>query len=370
VSTEAPAKAASVTEGDVDRLVRESFFPAGYHGLMVEIGADSPDFLSLGNSFRRAGWRVLSVEPNPIFAEQHRKRGHEIHEYACGEEDRDDVSFTLVEAQTLKSEYEGGEITYESFSSLGIRDDFAKLFSSLKDRFTTRKIKVQARRLDTILDGLADLPPVDVVAIDTEGWELECLRGFSLDRFAPKVLIIEDLFGRTALDNYLAAQGYVRWQRLTPNNVYVRKGIVSAKKSERLLPPMISYSPNLEDVLLRRCFPKVTDGFYVDIGAHQPANGSVTRWFYDQGWSGINAEPGDGIVALRVDLALPAASSTPSSTAARMAALDKPLHEGTAVNLNRYAGHAVAPGEWRTVGRPEWILDTVEFKTAWHPIGW
>lgn len=64
---------------------------------------------------------------------------------------------------------------------------------------------------------------------------------------------------------------------------------------------MTSYTPNLEDVLLRRCFPELTDGFYVDIGAHHPTNASVTRWFYEQGWSGINVEPGEGIVALRAD---------------------------------------------------------------------
>ena len=51
-------------------------------------------------------------------------------------------------------------------------------------------------------------------------------------------------------------------------------------------------------------------------------------------------------------------------------ALDKTLHEGTAVNLKRYARHALAPEEWRKADRPDWILDTVEFKTAWHPVGW
>lgn len=54
-------------------------------------------------------------------------------------------------------------------------------------------------------------------------------------------------------------------------------------------------------MLLRRCFGDVERGFYVDIGAHHPTYASVTRWFYDQGWSGINIEPGDGIVALRAE---------------------------------------------------------------------
>ena len=51
-------------------------------------------------------------------------------------------------------------------------------------------------------------------------------------------------------------------------------------------------------------------------------------------------------------------------------ALDKLLQEGTATNMKRYARHAVAAEAWRQAHRPDWILDTVEFKTAWHPIGW
>jgi FkbM family methyltransferase len=64
---------------------------------------------------------------------------------------------------------------------------------------------------------------------------------------------------------------------------------------------MMSYSPNFEDVLLERCFRDIPNGFYVDIGAHHPTNASVTRWFYERGWSGINIEPGEGIEALRAD---------------------------------------------------------------------
>lgn len=52
------------------------------------------------------------------------------------------------------------------------------------------------------------------------------------------------------------------------------------------------------------------------------------------------------------------------------AALDKILHEGTATNMKRYARHVPPAGAWRDPDRPEWILDTTEFKTAWHPVGW
>lgn len=47
------------------------------------------------------------------------------------------------------------------------------------------------------------------------------------------------------------------------------------------------------------------------------------------------------------------------------------LQAGTAVNLKRYANHSLATADWFTAKaeNPYWILETVEFKTAWHPIG-
>ena len=53
------------------------------------------------------------------------------------------------------------------------------------------------------------------------------------------------------------------------------------------------------------------------------------------------------------------------------AALGAQLRAGTALNLKRYAARSPAPAQWSTsmAEDPYWILDTVEFKTAWHPIG-
>jgi FkbM family methyltransferase len=54
---------------------------------------------------------------------------------------------------------------------------------------------------------------------------------------------------------------------------------------------MISYAQNFEDVMIARLFDDAHCGFYVDIGAAHPDFLSVTRRFYDLGWSGINVEP-------------------------------------------------------------------------------
>ncbi|WP_433267014.1 FkbM family methyltransferase [Actinosynnema sp. CS-041913] len=54
---------------------------------------------------------------------------------------------------------------------------------------------------------------------------------------------------------------------------------------------MISYAQNGEDVVLARLFHGRTTGRYVDVGAADAVEDSVTKHFYDLGWRGINIEP-------------------------------------------------------------------------------
>jgi FkbM family methyltransferase len=53
----------------------------------------------------------------------------------------------------------------------------------------------------------------------------------------------------------------------------------------------VTYAQNFEDVMLWRALGHVERGFYIDVGANDPTALSVTRAFYDRGWSGINLEP-------------------------------------------------------------------------------
>lgn len=54
---------------------------------------------------------------------------------------------------------------------------------------------------------------------------------------------------------------------------------------------MNSWAQNFEDVILWRALSTIQNGTYVDIGAYDPNIDSVTKHFYDAGWSGINIEP-------------------------------------------------------------------------------
>jgi len=64
------------------------------------------------------------------------------------------------------------------------------------------------------------------------------------------------------------------------------KNIHSTLQSQK-----VSYAQNAEDIVLSRAFGDIQEGFYVDVGANDPTRDSVTKYFYDQGWHGINIEP-------------------------------------------------------------------------------
>ena len=44
--------------------------------------------------------------------------------------------------------------------------------------------------------------------VDTEGWELEVMKGFDLIRFNPKVVCLENFQGKISYRQYMKAKGY------------------------------------------------------------------------------------------------------------------------------------------------------------------
>jgi FkbM family methyltransferase len=54
---------------------------------------------------------------------------------------------------------------------------------------------------------------------------------------------------------------------------------------------IISYAQYREDIVLYSLLSHIENGFYIDVGANYPVIDSVTKLFYEKGWSGINIEP-------------------------------------------------------------------------------
>ena len=209
-------------EGDVDLIVQRRFFNSGRHGVMVEVGAARPDYLSVGAHYRRLGWSVLSIEPNPAFAALHRSRGHDVLEYACGDEDRDDTDFLIADSHGIV--FADEKVSYESFSSLALKENYEAI---LPESVTFNRIKVKLRRLDTILaTHTPEIDAIDILCVDVEGWEIEVLSGVSFERYRPKILIIENIDFDPSYRKFMSRLGYMLWRTIEINEVYASRALL------------------------------------------------------------------------------------------------------------------------------------------------
>lgn len=215
-------------EHNVDQIVRDAFFSKTKKGVLVEVGAARPDYLSISASYRARGWKIIAIEPNPDFCASHRALGYDILEYAASDTEADDANFFVVDSKG--ADYMGGPVSFESYSSLGIQGKYADMLDGMKDKTSVKTIPVKVRKLDTILaTHNPDLREIDILAIDVEGWELNVMRGLSIDRYKPKVVIMENLFNKTEYVEFMKARGYRLWRTLHPNEIYVRNELLKGE---------------------------------------------------------------------------------------------------------------------------------------------
>lgn len=182
-------------------------------GLYVECGAFDGVTFSVTSAFDAMGWDGLLVEAIPErCAECVRNRPRAIvrHAALCGPGHPPTVEFVHV------PDVEGGMLSHAS-TTPAHRQRYAA--------HTGRPVAVPATTMDALLDEHFPGRRLDVAVIDVEGGEPELLRGFSLARWAPRVLLLEDNSPRadTPLTRAMAGEPYVHVGRLNVNRIYVHR---------------------------------------------------------------------------------------------------------------------------------------------------
>jgi FkbM family methyltransferase len=165
-------------------------------GCAVDVGANNGIFLSNTLEFELSGWTVLCIEPNPLLVEEGRACRRLWRQVAAGETERI-ADFSSVD-----------QYPYASNSGVEIRHGGAHL--------TTSRHRVQMMRLDVILEQ-AGFHQLDLVTIDVEGYEPEVLRGLTLERWKPTILVVESL-----PDKIGPPAGYERIGRFEYDTVFKR----------------------------------------------------------------------------------------------------------------------------------------------------
>lgn len=158
----------------------EAIFGQMTHGFFVEVGAYDGESYSNTSCLADVGWSGLYIEPITEFADRcalrHRKNSR-VQVVNCAASDEveniriflGDVFTTVVDAQVA---------------------DYEKI-SGANGLHRGEMREVPAAPLDVILDRNNVAPRFDLLVIDVEGAEEKVMRGFTLDRWLPKAILIE-----------------------------------------------------------------------------------------------------------------------------------------------------------------------------------
>lgn len=207
------------------------YFPEGYKGTIIEIGAGFPQ---LGNpifGLREKGWKIISIEPNPVFCAEYKAFNYPILRYACYSHDAGEMDFTVTPngisasmlvvkgVESVVKPDLTNEFNKDTASGNGLSDGFDWEF--FPKNGNTRTIKVEALTLDTILKRHhPELKEVDAIIIDVEGFELDVFKGISFGKLKPKLLIAENIPSNPEYYDYMLKQGYKVAERIDINDFY------------------------------------------------------------------------------------------------------------------------------------------------------
>jgi FkbM family methyltransferase len=212
------------------------FFDFKNHGFFIDVGAFDGVYLSNTFAFERLGWSGLCIEAMPEYFDlcvKNRPGSTCVHA-AC----------LSVDAGQVELRAERGGL----FSGVAADENFtASIYRGQHVPFDGfRTIRVPSASLNGLLAG--STAQIDFVSIDVEGAELEVLSGFDLERYRPRVLVIEanKPEERQALDLHLGPRGYRLARSLAWNHFYVRsaddmeklRAIAFAAKLERPAHPL------------------------------------------------------------------------------------------------------------------------------------
>lgn len=202
---------------ETDRII-ETYFSENYVGCCVEVGASNGVKGSNTLYFEERGWDVVCIEPNPAHKESLEKYRKFVKFFACSDKKG---TFPL---QVFKV----GERNI--MSSLTSLNPDSRLVESHKDIINeSYTVEVEVETLTSILENhIKDTPlfekrKIDFISVDTEGTEIEVLKGFDFEKYQVKLFVVENNYEDKNIEEFMLTKGYVKDQRYKINEFYIKK---------------------------------------------------------------------------------------------------------------------------------------------------
>jgi FkbM family methyltransferase len=195
----------------VDEILRSYFPDYNYKGVFIDVGAFEPILISNSYHFEITGWDTFLFEANTDLIDNLKKHRKNVYNYAIYDENKDNVEFNIVTSNGWTA----------GFSAIELNTDLANHFKC--DNKQYKKINVEQKTLNNIFENeLKDVTQIDILQLDIEGGELKCLYGFNLDKYKPKLILIENVLDDINIHNHLAMNGYKLDKKVSYNHFYIR----------------------------------------------------------------------------------------------------------------------------------------------------
>lgn len=178
----------------------KAVFPGDFKGFAVDVGACDGVFMSKTIDLEIKGWKVLCIEPNPLWKEKRDPRRKLWMDVACGSENLDDQSFHVIEMGQMQG-------PWSACSALKLDQEKYDQHKTLIQKEVTFPVSI--RTLDWCLNTLA-IDHVDFLQTDCEGGDFDVIKGFDVEKFNPALICCENWYDSKDIDNHLAPFGYVR----------------------------------------------------------------------------------------------------------------------------------------------------------------
>lgn len=186
---------------DVEQALVQAFFGGRGDGFFVDLGANDPFKDSQSYHLEQLGWTGLLIEPLPAYCELLlSKRSARVVQLACSSPEN--------HGRLLPIQVAGVHSTLEAQPiAIGAR--------------AADVIQVETRTLDSILEAQGVPLGFDLLSLDVEGHEMEVFKGFSLARWQPRLVLLEDHVTSHQKHRHMVGHGYKLLLRTGLNSWYV-----------------------------------------------------------------------------------------------------------------------------------------------------
>ena len=201
---------------ETDKVI-ESYFPDGYVGTCIEVGAANGVKGSNTLYFEERGWDTLCIEPNPEHKQSLEKHRKLVRYFACDEKSG---TFPLTVFRV------GERNIASSLTSLTPDQRLVKDYKSLINE--AYEIDVRVETLSDIIENKVNntvfekIRKIDFISIDTEGTELNVLKGLDFSSYEVTLLVVENNYNDKKIEDFMVSKGYQKDMRYKINDFYIK----------------------------------------------------------------------------------------------------------------------------------------------------